>query len=86
MGRLSRAGEVKLVFSRRGRERSWVVLATNQRQWSAKTIVTHYLKRWGIEISQPHCDSSELLSEGRGRGYRQCRGFVETGGLVSNAA
>lgn len=50
VGRLSRAGEVKLVFSRRGRERSWIVLATNQRQWSAKTIVSHYLKRWGIEI------------------------------------
>jgi SRSO17 transposase len=49
-GRLSRAGEVKLVFSRRGRERSWVALATNQRQWSAKTIVSHYLKRWGIEV------------------------------------
>jgi SRSO17 transposase len=50
LGRLSRCGEVKLVFSRRGRERSWVVLATNQRQWSAKTIVAHYLKRWGIEV------------------------------------
>ena len=50
LGRLSRAGEVKLVFSRRGRERSWVVLATNQRQWSAKTIISHYLKRWGIEV------------------------------------
>jgi len=50
VGQLSRAGEVKLVFSRRGRERSWVVLATNQRQWSAKTIVSHYLQRWGIEV------------------------------------
>jgi len=50
LGQLSRAGEVKLVFSRRGGERSWVVLATNQRPWSAKTIVSHYLKRWGIEV------------------------------------
>jgi SRSO17 transposase len=50
VGRLSRAGEVKLVFSRRGHEKAWVVLATNQRQWSAKTIVAHYLQRWGIEV------------------------------------
>lgn len=50
VGRLSRAGEVKLVFSRRGRERAWVVLVTNQRNWSAKTVVSHYLKRWGIEV------------------------------------
>jgi SRSO17 transposase len=50
LGRLSKAGQVKLVFSRRGRERAWIAMATNRRQWSAKTVLAHYLKRWGIEV------------------------------------
>jgi hypothetical protein len=50
LGRLSKAGEVKLIFSRRVRERAWVVLVTNQRQWSAKTVLSHYQRRWGIEV------------------------------------
>jgi SRSO17 transposase len=50
VGTLSKAGRVKLVFSRRPGERAWVTLVTNELQWSAKTIVGHYLQRWGIEL------------------------------------
>jgi len=50
VGQLSKAGRVKLVFSRRPRERAWVVLVTNEVRWSAKTVVDHYLSRWGIEV------------------------------------
>jgi hypothetical protein len=50
VGRLSKAGQVKLVFSRRVRDRAWVVLVTNQRKWSAKTVIAHYQQRWGIEV------------------------------------
>ena len=50
VGRLSKAGRVKLVFSRRPGESAWVTLVTNELRWSAKTIVGHYLSRWGIEL------------------------------------
>jgi hypothetical protein len=50
VGWLSKAGRVKLVFSRRPRETAWVTLVTNETRWSAKTIVGHYLIRWGIEL------------------------------------
>ncbi len=50
VGRLSKVGQVKLVFSRRAGDRAWVVLVTNRRQWSAKTVVSHYQQRWGIEV------------------------------------
>jgi hypothetical protein len=50
VGQLSKAGRVKLVFSRRPRETAWVTLVTNEVRWSAKTVVGHYLSRWGIEL------------------------------------
>lgn len=50
VGQLSKAGRVKLVFSRRPGESAWVTLVTNELNWSAKTIVGHYLSRWGIEL------------------------------------
>ena len=50
VGRLSKAGRVKLAFSRRPRESSWIAMATNEIRWNAKTILSHYLTRWGIEI------------------------------------
>jgi SRSO17 transposase len=50
VGRLSKAGRVKLAFSRRSRESSWIAMATNETRWSAKTILSHYLTRWGIEV------------------------------------
>ena len=50
VGHLSKAGRVKLVFSRRPGENAWVTLVTNELRWSPKTIVGHYLSRWGIEL------------------------------------
>ena len=50
VGHLSRAGRVKLVFSRRPRETAWIALATNQTRWGVKTVLAHYLSRWGIEV------------------------------------
>jgi hypothetical protein len=50
VGRLSKAGRVKLVFSRRPRERSWIALATNYLSWGKKKVLSHYLTRWGIEV------------------------------------
>ncbi len=50
VGGLSKAGRVKLVFSRRPGEKAWVPLVTNALRWSPKTIVGHYLSRWGIEL------------------------------------
>lgn len=50
VGNLSKAGRVKLVFSRRPRESAWIALSTNNLRWCAKTVVEHYLVRWGIEL------------------------------------
>jgi SRSO17 transposase len=50
VGRLSKAGRVKLVFSRRPRETAWIAIATNAVRWGAKTVLSHYLIRWGIEV------------------------------------
>jgi hypothetical protein len=50
VGRLSKAGRVKLVFSRRWGERQWVALATNEVTWDAQTILQHYYQRWPIEL------------------------------------
>jgi len=50
VGRLSKAGRIKLAFSRRPRESSWIAMATNETRWKAKTILSHYLIRWGIEV------------------------------------
>jgi len=50
VGRLSKLGRVKLVFSRRPREKSWICMATNETRWGAKRVLSHYLKRWPIEV------------------------------------
>ena len=50
VGWLSKAGRIKLVFSRRPRETAWVALATSETRWSVKTILEHYMMRWGIEL------------------------------------
>ena len=50
VGRLSKAGRVKLVFSRRPREASWIAMATDETRWAAKTVLSHYMARWGIEV------------------------------------
>jgi len=50
VGRLSKLGRVKLVFSRRARERSWIAMATNATRWGAVRVLNHYLNRWSIEV------------------------------------
>lgn len=50
VGRLSTLGRVKLVFSRRSREKSWICMATNETRWGAKRVLSHYLNRWPIEV------------------------------------
>ena len=50
VGRLSKLGRVKLVFSRRSREKSWICMATNETRWGAKRVLSHYLDRWPIEV------------------------------------
>ena len=50
VGTLKHLGRTKLVFSRRPRESSWVCLVTNETKWSQQTVLSHYLRRWGIEV------------------------------------
>jgi len=50
VGRLSKLGRVKLVFSRRPKERSWICMATNETRWGALRVLSEYLKRWPIEV------------------------------------
>lgn len=50
VGWLSKVGRVKLVFSRRPRERAWVTLVSNATRWSMRTVLSHYLNRWAIEL------------------------------------
>jgi hypothetical protein len=50
IGWLSKVGRVKLVFSRRPRERAWVALVTDATRWSMRTVLGHYLNRWAIEL------------------------------------
>jgi len=50
VGQLSKAGRVKLVFSRRPGETAWIAIATNALRWNLKTVLSHYLIRWGIEV------------------------------------
>ena len=50
VGRLSKLGRVKLVFSRRPREKSWICMATNETRWGVVRVLSEYLKRWPIEV------------------------------------
>lgn len=50
VGRLSKLGRVKLVFSRRAKEKSWIAMATNETRWGALRVLSHYLNRWPIEV------------------------------------
>lgn len=50
VGRLSKLGRVKLVFSRRAKEKSWIAMATNETRWGALRVLRHYLDRWPIEV------------------------------------
>ena len=48
-GRLSKAGQVRIVFSRREEENGVLILATNRLNLSAEEIVKFYRNRWSIE-------------------------------------
>jgi SRSO17 transposase len=50
LGRLSKLGRVKLAFSRRPQEKSWICLATNETRWGPARVLSHYLNRWPIEV------------------------------------
>jgi SRSO17 transposase len=50
VGRLSKLGRVKLVFSRRAKEKSWICMATNATRWGALRVLSEYLDRWPIEV------------------------------------
>jgi hypothetical protein len=50
VGRLCKAGRVKIVFSRPIGQHRWAALVTNQLPWNAKTVVLHYPYRWRIEV------------------------------------
>jgi len=50
IGHLKHLGRVKLVLSRRPRDAAWVCLVTNETRWSMSTVLSHYLRRWGIEV------------------------------------
>jgi hypothetical protein len=49
-GRLSRAGWLNLVFSQRPRQKGWVALASNRKDWDAATVLGHYFQRWPVEL------------------------------------
>ena len=50
VGRLKSLGRIKLVFSRRPRESSWITITTNETRWGMQTVLGHYLHRWPIEV------------------------------------
>jgi len=50
VGRLSKLGRVKLVFSRRPREKSWICMTTNETRWGVARVLSEYLNRWPIEV------------------------------------
>ena len=50
VGRLKSLGRIKLVFSRRPRESSWITMTTNETRWGMQTVLSHYLHRWPIEV------------------------------------
>jgi len=47
---MNKLGRVKLAFSRRVGEKSWIILATNHLKLGAKKLIEHYRQRWPIEI------------------------------------
>jgi hypothetical protein len=50
VGKLSKLGRVKLVFSRRRGERKVLALVTDDLRASMKSVVADYLKRWAMEL------------------------------------
>jgi SRSO17 transposase len=50
VGRLSKLGRVKVVFSRRVKEKCWIAIATNETRWGALRLLRHSMNRWPIEV------------------------------------
>ena len=50
VGRLGKLGRVKLVFSRRRREHSWICMVTSATRWGVQRVLTEYKRRWSIEV------------------------------------
>jgi hypothetical protein len=50
VGATSKLGQVKLAFSRRAGEKTWIVLASNNLKMGAKSLIEHYRNRWLIEV------------------------------------
>ena len=50
IGTMNKLGQVKVVFSKRRNDRTVIALVTNDISLSMKKVVSHYLKRWAIEV------------------------------------
>lgn len=50
VGTMSKLGRVKLAFSKRTGEKSWLVVVSNNLKYGAKTMIEHYRNRWPIEV------------------------------------
>jgi SRSO17 transposase len=50
IGTMNKLGRVKVVFSKRRGDRTVIALVTNDVRLSMKKVVSHYLKRWAIEV------------------------------------
>lgn len=50
VGTMNKLGKVKVVFSKRRNDSSIFALVTNDTNMSMKKVVSHYLKRWAIEV------------------------------------
>lgn len=61
--RLPGLGKVRLVISFKNAELTgtYAVLVSKRVDWRAQRIITLYVQRWPIEISQSYYDSSEVL-------------------------
>jgi hypothetical protein len=82
VGRLSKLGRVKLVFSRRSREKSWICMATNATRWGVTRVLSHYLNRWPIEVFHAQCGKKDNLCRGDRWSYSRSTGVAEVGTLV----
>jgi hypothetical protein len=61
---LHQLGDVTIVLSKKRRNygpKRVKIIVTNLLNASASAIVSQYAVRWGVEIFQPHYDSSEAL-------------------------
>ena len=83
-GRLSRIGAVRLVVSKRPRERwqNMVVIATDETGLEARTIVAEYEKRWAIEVLFKELRGSLGLGDYQVQSERAIRHHLHLSGLA----